>query len=58
MRTQATPDTGARTALELNKIHSTYERVDEAYRRFRSLLMKDPPGPGIMPIEWLPISDY
>ncbi len=54
---QAKRDLGRKIAEDLLKIHSIYRTADEAYRRFRKLLLDRPPPPGHMPIEWIPVSD-
>lgn len=51
-------DYGARVRSDLEEIYRTFRVVDEAYRRFRALLLQDPPKPeSLMPVEWIAISN-
>jgi hypothetical protein len=50
-------DPGETTAAQLSELEVTFEIADEVYRRFRTLILQDPPLPESRPIEWVPISD-
>ena len=50
-------DHGAKVRSELKEIYDIYKVIDEAYRRFRALLLQDPPKTGnLMPVEWIAIA--
>ena len=50
-------DLGEKMAAQLRQVQSTYETADETYRRFRTLILEDPPDERDTPVEWIPVSD-
>jgi len=55
-------DLGRQTAEFLCQVHESFEAADEAFRRFRTMLME--PAEQVrcnwffaMPLEWIPISE-
>lgn len=50
-------DTGSSMASDLQNVHRFFEVADEAFRRFRTIVLEENLSAAVRPTEWIPICD-